>query len=524
MSKRSKEAIEELRSKVIDMQRYAGKSFVGKTLEELEQAVSSHTLGTSATGWTNPYPISDPRSMLLEYQFAVFHDQSRFVADLQARQTGKDFTNQGALVDDALAEPAREWMVGAPSERQALDSLEQGRLWAEAFNTVVEDYIEEREGGSQTLLKSAEIVFPNRSRIRAVPGRPDTVRGRSANIFLTEFDFFDNPQATWRAILPSITNPLRGGQKKVRIGTTPNGAGGAMHKIMEKKPTPKMAWSKHIVTIYHAVLMGLPVDVEELRVALDDDLGFLQEFLCQFLDASNVLLPYELIALAESFEATESCGADLYSSGRDLVLGIDFGRTTDPTVAWTIEQIGGMKITREVLVLENTPTNEQEEILRHRVAGARRVCLDYTGPGIGLGDYLVAEHGLYDPAKHEFGKVDLCTFTTALKREMFPRLRRAFEPPTELRIPISIAIREDLHGMQQRVSQGNFSYDSPRTKDGHSDRCVALALANRACEGAREPFASAFIGRGEVDDQDFDYTPGGLVRGYGYSNFNGPVG
>lgn len=484
MSKRSTEAIEELRSKVVAARESACAGLADRSLEELEKAVSSHELGTSATGWENPYPIDDPRSMLLEYQFKVFHDRGRFIACLQSRQSGKDFANQGAIVDDCLSQPGREWMVAAPSERQALDSLEQGRLWAEAFHTVIEDYIEEREDGPETLLKSAEIVFPNRSRIRAVPGRPDTVRGRSANIALTEFDFFDNPQATWRALLPSITNPLRGGEKGCRIFTTPNGKGGAMHKIWEKKPTAKMAWSKHLVTIYHAVLMGLPVDVQELREALDDDLGFQQEFLCQFLDASNVLLPYELIALAESIEATETCDPSLWSSGKDLRIGIDFGRTTDPTVAWTVERIGSQKLTREVRVLENTPTDEQEEILRHRIAGARRVCLDYTGPGIGLGDYLVKRFGEYNPSKHLFGKIELCTFTQGLKREMFPRLRRSFEPPTELRIPISIAIREDLHGMQQKVTAGGFTYDSPRTSNGHSDRCVALALCNRACEGA----------------------------------------
>ncbi|MEM0964799.1 MAG: hypothetical protein AAGJ81_01440 [Verrucomicrobiota bacterium] len=485
MSKRSDQAIEELRSKVIEARNTAGKGLAEKSLEDLEAAVSTHELGTSATGWKNPYPIDDPRNMLLEYQFAVWHDPSRFIADLQARQTGKDYTNQGAIIDDCLAEPSREWMVGAPSERQALDSLEQGRLWAETFDTVIEDYIEEREGGSETLLKSAEIIFPNRSRVRAVPGRPDTVRGRSANIFLTEFDFFDNPQETWRAILPSITNPLRGGLKKVRIGTTPNGKGGAMHKIMEKKPSAKMAWSKHLVTIYHAVLMGLPVDVAELREALADELGFQQEFLCQFLDSSNVLLPYELIALAESLEATETADSSLWSSGRHLVMGIDFGRTTDPTVAWTLEQGGSLKMTHEVLVLEDTPTNRQEELLRHRIQGCRRVCLDYTGPGIGLGDYLVKRFGEYNPKQHKFGKVELCTFTQGLKREMFPRLRRAFEAPTELRIPISIKIREDLHAMQQKITASGFTYDSPRTKDGHSDRCVALALANRASEGPK---------------------------------------
>jgi phage FluMu gp28-like protein len=107
--------------------------------------------------------------------------------------------------------------------------------------------------------------------MRAVPGKPDTVRGRSANVILTDFDFFEQPAATWKAILPSITNPLRGGEKKVRIGTTPNGVGSAAHKIFTKDDSrDKLRWSRHLVTIYDAVLMGLPVDIAELREALDD--------------------------------------------------------------------------------------------------------------------------------------------------------------------------------------------------------------------------------------------------------------
>ena len=97
--------------------------------------------------------------------------------------------------------------------------------------------------------------------------------------------------------------------------------------------------------------------------------------------------------------------------------------------------------------------------------------------------------GEWSPAKHKLGKVELCTFTSAFKREIFPRLRRAFEAPTKLRIPVSTVIREDLHQMQQVLSAGEYNYWSPRTKAGHSDRCTALALAVRAAGDG-----SAFVG------------------------------
>jgi hypothetical protein len=65
-------------------------------------------------------------------------------------------------------------------------------------------------------------------------GRPDTVRGYSANVLLTEFAFFEDPAATWRAIVPAVTNPMRGGVKKVRLITTPNGIANKAHKIWEE--------------------------------------------------------------------------------------------------------------------------------------------------------------------------------------------------------------------------------------------------------------------------------------------------
>jgi len=486
-SARAKAAVENLRSRVEAEQAAAlADPLRIATLDELRSRAETHKLGTNASGWINPYPKDDPRALLLEYQFADFHDRSRFKVKCQARQTGKDFTGEGEIVEDCFQRPGTDWMIGAPSERQALDSLDQAKLWAEAFDLVVADYKEEREGGSGTLLKSAELIFSNKSRARGVPGKPDTVRGRSANVFLTEFDFFENPSATWRAILPSITNPLRGGEKRVRIGSTPNGKGGALHKIWTKADSAKMQWSRHLVTIYHAVLMGLPVDIGQIREALDDAEGWAQEYECEFLDSSNVLLPYEIIALAESAEATECCPPEFWlGSGNPVVLGIDFGRTNDPTVCWSLVKVGDVWWTREVLALRDMTSPEQEAALRMRIARASHVCFDYTGPGIGLGDYLADGHdgipgfGRWEPAQHRFGKIDLCTFTSGLKREIFPKLRRAFEAPVKLRIPISTTVREDLHAMRQIVRNGEYTYSAPRTAEGHSDRCTALALALR---------------------------------------------
>lgn len=447
--------------------------------------------------------IVSPREILLPYQRAWVEDKARFKFGLWSRQTGKDFSASEEIVNDCFTQPKTPWLIAAPSERQSLETLAKVKDWTEAYKLAIADQIITRESNHpEALLKSSEVIYSNGSRVIAVPGKPDTVRGFSANVLLTEAAFFEDLRRTWAAILPSITNPLRGGVKKARIITTPNGKGDLVHRLFAENyrgpgqeadtpldPARLAKWAVHRVTLDDAIRQGLPVDAAELRAAMGDAELAAQEFDLEFLDGSNVLLPYEIIALAESAEAREFCDPAFWdvrgSAGNNpVVLGIDFGRTNDPTVSFALERVGDIWWTREVLAEQGMSTPNQEKMLHHRITRASRVCFDYTGPGIGLGDYLVKEHGEWDPEKHKFGKIELCTFTAGFKRDIFPKLRRAFEAPVKLRVPISTACREDFHAMKQIVKNGEYSYAAPRTAEGHSDRCTALALALRATGSA----------------------------------------
>jgi phage FluMu gp28-like protein len=456
--------------------------------------------------------IFKPGSKLLAYQRRWVNDKARWKFGLMSRQVGKDFASGYEGIRDILrAEKKgekRDWLIAAPSERQSLESLGKWKDWAQAFKASLKGYQEERESGGESLLKSATITFPHGSRVIAVPGRPDTVRGYSANVLLTEFAFFEDPDATWRAILPSITNPLRGGEKKVRLITTPNGIGNKAHEIWSKNYQPwintdehgsdaeeknpirvhpcpsvvKTPWSCHFVDIYTAVKEGLPVDIEELKAAINDPEGWAQEFECQFLDVQAVLLPYELIAACESEEATAAVPAEFWQTTAPwpIDMGIDFGRRQDLTVCWSNARLGDVAQTVEVLELAGMSTPDQVALLRPRLQRARRVCLDYTGPGIGMGDYLAREFQEWKPAEHKYGKIELCVFSQTLKVELFSKLRMAFEKRA-LRVPIARAVREDLHSVNRVTSEtGGITYRAPRGAGGHADRCTALALALRA--------------------------------------------
>ena len=429
----------------------------------------------------------NPLSKLLPYQRAWYEDGSRFLVGRWGRQTGKSFSTAAIVAAAMIAQANTMWMIAAPSERQSHEALEKVKQWLAAFECAFADELEELDGIEG---KAGVVRLTNGSRCIAVPGKPDTVRGMSANVWLDEFAFFEDPDATWKAILPSITNPLRGGEKRVILTSTPNGKAGRGKRFYDictaaaasSSGVTSMRWSHYHIPLRSAIADGLPVDYETLAAAIGDPLAVRQELDAEFVDTQSQLLPTEIILRAESEEATLRPAAEVFSGGRDLRVGVDVGRVSDPTVIWTAERLGDVLYTREVLVLVGMSHADQLSIIRARVAAASRCCMDYTGMGIGMGDMLVREFGEYKPEAHRFGRVELCTFSASFKREIFPKLREAMEG-CRLRIPTNAELRTDLSAMQQVCSGGQFSYEAPRTKDGHSDRCTAAALCVRAGAG-----------------------------------------
>ena len=436
--------------------------------------------------------MTSPVQLLKSYQSRVYRDASRFIAWIAGRQIGKSFTGAMRAVKLSDTRPKHDFLIASPSERQSLEAVEKCKQHVDAFGTckVAEEIVERDAPGA--LMKSSTIVFENGSRIIAVPGKPDTVRGYSADIWMDEFAFFEDPAATWKAILPSISNPLKG-LKTAFLTSTPNGKSGRgkrFYDIVTNKgaidpvqmPPQYMAgaWSIHRTPITLAA-PELGTDIDALREAVDDDETWKQEFLALFIDGSSVLLPYDLMAKCESMEASLSIEPEEMAGRGPWYAGIDFGRTSDPSVLWLFEKVGDVLWTRAVKVLKNENTVDQFDMWKPYIARCARVCVDYTGPGVGFGDMLdKAFHCCKSNGPRDGGeKVELCVFSVPFKCDIFPKLRSAFDA-MRLRVPFAADTREDLHEMQQVVSGESFNYKAPRTEQGHSDRCTALALALRA--------------------------------------------
>ncbi|MDO9716970.1 terminase, partial [Glaesserella parasuis] len=63
---------------------------------------------------------------------------------------------------------------------------------------------------------------------------------------------------------------------KLRVVSTPNGKGNKFYELMTDLNNNE--WSRHSVDIYQAVADGLPRNVEQLRVGLNDEDAWAQEF------------------------------------------------------------------------------------------------------------------------------------------------------------------------------------------------------------------------------------------------------
>ena len=426
------------------------------------------------------------REILMPYQLKWVEDSSRFKIGMWSRQTGKSFATACEAVVDCAAQPKGNsclWVVLSAGERQALEWMEKAKKWTEAVNATVDSYDEIRESAN-ALLSRADIRFGNGARIVAIPANPDTARGYSANLVLDEFAIHEKPFDIWAAIYPSITNPLNG-EKRLRIVSTPKGRGNKFADLWEHNET----YSKHKVTIEDAVRMGLPVNIEELRAGVDDPDIWAQEYMCEFIDNTSVLLPYEMIGKCESNNIADDGQSPVY-------IGMDVGRSKDLSVIVTAVKLGDVLSVIDVTELKRMAFNDQLEVLLSKAGwefGARRplvnyanrvkrVCIDSTGIGAMLAEEAQRKGG---------AKFEGVVFNVASKGEMYGAMRRRFEERS-VRIPVSRDFREDLHAVQRVVSTGgNVTYSAPRNADGHSDRAAALALCIRAANTTGTPAAWA---------------------------------
>lgn len=417
---------------------------------------------------------------LYGYQRRWLADRSRYKAGLWARQTGKSFTTALEAAIDAL-ETGDDWLLLSRGQRQSTELARKALMHLEAMHVAVtygSDSHEcrwdrrDRGGRAESVVETVTremITLRNGARLIVLPANPDTARGYTASVLLDEFALHRDDEEIWRAVYGSITRHRR---LKLRVVSTPKGQQNRFYRLWSVPASP---FSRHVVTIHDAIADGLDIDPDELRRGLDDEEGWQQEYLCQFLDEATAWLTYELILGCESEQATTDVPEPLDAALGELYLGVDVGRRRDLTVLWLAQAVGDVLWTRAVICLAGSPFAEQEAVIDWLMRLGVRACrIDATGLGMQLAERAERRWG---------GRAQGLTFTAGTKASMAAVIRRRFEDRT-IRIPIDGALREDLHSVRRLPSAGPTArFDAARGDAGHADRFWAAALACEAAEG-----------------------------------------
>ncbi len=540
-----------LRTFLLTLLLSAGLLLIIGTTPALATSSATKAKGIIKTGDVQPAAVLNSQSTidgivkLTVYQKRWVLDKSRFKIGKWSRQAGKSFATSLEAVIDCFKNPGTTWVFLSAGERQSKELMRTAAIHARAMNTAINEISDTFKSDDKTEYKQLEILFPNGSRIIGLPANPNTARGHSAHILLDEFAFHKDSREIWKALFFTVTRGY-----KIRIISTPQGKKNKFYeqwtaKTLQEFDGPnenyvdeKGGWSKHSVTIYQAVEMGLelrdeegnPSDPEVLRAALNDDEAWHQEALVEFLDETTAWLTYDLIEgveearilaepswverlVAEAAEhhkkfkhlerppAYDSTWLHEVPWVGDLYLGFDVARSRDLSVIWLDEEIAGIYWTRGTIAMAKQPFGVQRIVLfaLMKLPKFRQGCIDKSGLG----------KDIAEKASEIFGmRAEGIDFTNANKEILAHGIKKSLEDQKD-RIPADNTIRQSLHSVKQtRTETGHFRFDADRTEQiGHADHFWAKALCVQARTKTTTPLGKRVVSRARS-------AIAGMLKGY----------
>ena len=442
---------------------------------------------------------ANPGAIFLPFQSAWIKDQSRLKLMEKSRQIGLSWSTAYACDERTSAQTAQhdQW-VSSRDDLQARLFIEDCKMWAGIMNLAARD-LGEVVLDDKGRVSAYVLEFASGKRIHSMSSNPDAQAGKRGGRVLDEFALHPDPRKLWSIAYPGIT---WGGN--MELISTHRGSHNFFNELVrevKERGNPKNI-SLHTVTLQRALDDGflfklqerLPADDERqamdetqyfdfIRAGCADEESFQQEYMCNPADDDVAFLPYDLIASAEY-----PAGVDWQAmeQGR-LYAGLDIGRKQDLTVLWVVERLGDTLFTRHIETLKNMSKPEQEKVIWPWIEKVDRICMDYTGLGIGWGDDAQARCGAH--------RVELVTFSAHTKEALAYPIKGAMEDG-KLRIPYDPAVRSDLRMVTKQVTAtGNVRFTAERNADGHADRFWALGLAIAAAARPVGPVEVASRGR-----------------------------
>jgi hypothetical protein len=217
--------------------------------------------GLEPDGWQRDFLRKQPERALL----------------LCARQTGKSSTMAAAALHVAMAQPDALVLLVSPGQRQSSLLLRKVRPLLAAVRVTPRSVSE------------CAIEFRNGSRIIALPGSPETIRGYSAPtlIAIDEAAFADDE--LFEAIMPTLATSAGG---RFVCLSTPHGARGRFYELW----TSDEPWDRYRVTAVDCPRIS-PEFLAEAR-RLMTPASFSSEYECVFTSPDSALFPADEVHAA----------------------------------------------------------------------------------------------------------------------------------------------------------------------------------------------------------------------------------
>ncbi|MGD2201520.1 MAG: hypothetical protein PVJ38_07815 [Candidatus Bathyarchaeota archaeon] len=272
-----------------------------------------------------------------EYMYPFLRDEGHFIANLQARQTGKTFNGMAKLLWYGFRYPGSLILVTAPKFDQVKNVAFKALGDHLARMRGLDPGFFERVIGERNVLRTI-VRFANGSQILAESPVPETNRGHAAKVvYLMEANFIRDDLELYSAVLFSL-NTTNG---FLIAESTPWNRDSIFYRMMNDDGFD--LFSRHRVVYTEALAPKGPLDPEIVGM-IEEQLGgdpgrWRREMLCEWVEDLNVWLSTSLIALAQDSSLNYNhVGAHLVG---DFFVGVDFGKHRDYSVVCVVEKVKG---------------------------------------------------------------------------------------------------------------------------------------------------------------------------------------
>jgi hypothetical protein len=188
-----------------------------------------------------------------------------------SRQTGKSTMTALVALHTAMYTPRSLVLLLAPSQRQAAELMEK----------VQQTYGDLGSPVPHTAKSALRIRFVNGSRVIALPGKDNTIRGYSAATLLVIDEAAWVPDSFYHTVRPMLAVS----HGRLIAPSTPFGKRGWWYEAWDAAQKGTQVWDTYEVPATDCPRLTKEFLAEEL--ASKGEWWFSQEYLCQFLDSKN---------------------------------------------------------------------------------------------------------------------------------------------------------------------------------------------------------------------------------------------